>query len=42
MKRTLCLVSLISSMKGEVKKKHSCVGREFSCFAAQWMEQDLF
>src|SRR6266478_6978508 len=33
---------LISSIKVEVKKKHSCIGRNFSCFAAHWMEQDLF
>jgi len=31
-----------TSIKGEVKKKHSCIGRIFSCFAAQWIEQDLF
>jgi len=29
-------------MKEEVKKKHSCIGRKFSCFAAHLMEQDLF
>jgi hypothetical protein len=33
---------LISSIKGEVKKKHLCCGRSFSCFAAHVMEQDLF
>src|SRR6266576_5461377 len=32
---------LISSIKVEVKKKHCCIGRNFSCFAAHWMEQDL-
>jgi hypothetical protein len=33
---------LVSSIKGEVKKKHPCAGRNFSCFSAHWMEQDLF
>ena len=28
--------------KRKVKKKHSCIGRTFSCFAAHLMEQDLF
>jgi hypothetical protein len=33
---------LISSIKGEVKKKHLSAGWRFSCFAAHMMEQDLF
>jgi hypothetical protein len=33
---------LISSIKVEVKKKHFSVGRNFSCFAAHLIEQDLF
>jgi hypothetical protein len=33
---------LISSIKVEVKKKHISFGRDFSCFPAHWMEQDLF
>jgi|HubBroStandDraft_1064217.scaffolds.fasta_scaffold38319_1 hypothetical protein len=33
---------LVSSIKVEVKKKHFCAGWSFSCFSAQWMEQDLF
>src|SRR5260370_3756278 len=33
---------LISSIKGKVKKKHSCNGRNFSCFGAHMIEQDLF
>jgi hypothetical protein len=33
---------LISSIKGEVKKKHFSAGWNFSCFSAHWMEQDLF
>jgi hypothetical protein len=33
---------LVSSIKAEVKKKDSCTGRTFSCFAAHLMEQDLF
>ena len=32
----------IGSIKVEVKKKHHCNGRKFSCFAAHLMEQDLF
>jgi hypothetical protein len=32
----------ISSIKGEVKKKHSSCGWSFSFFAAHWMEQDWF
>jgi hypothetical protein len=32
----------ISSLKGEVKKKHNTVGWIFSCFAAHLCEQDLF
>jgi hypothetical protein len=35
-------ICLISSIKGEVKKKHFCAGWNFSCFSAHWMEQDLF
>jgi hypothetical protein len=31
-----------SSIKGEVKKKHICFGRSFSCFPAHWIERDLF
>ena len=33
---------LISSIKGEVKKKHTSFGWNFSCFAAHLIEQDLF
>jgi len=33
---------LISSIKVEVKKKHSSAGWNFSRFAAHWMKQDLF
>jgi hypothetical protein len=33
---------LVSSIKGEVKKKHFSAGWTFSCFSAHWMEQDLF
>ena len=33
---------LVSSIKGEVKKKLNSNGRSFSCFAAQVIEQDLF
>jgi hypothetical protein len=33
---------LISSIKGEVKKEHISNGWTFSCFAAHWIEQDLF
>ena len=33
---------LISSIKGEVKKKHFRIGRNFSCFAAHLIELDLF
>jgi hypothetical protein len=33
---------LISSIKGEVKKKHVSVGRSFSCFPAHVAERDLF
>jgi hypothetical protein len=33
---------LVSSIKRKVKKKHSCNGRTFSCFAAHLIEQDLF
>jgi hypothetical protein len=33
---------LISSIKVEVKKKHLCNGWRFSCFAAHFIEQDLF
>ena len=38
----LAFKRLVSSIKVEVKKKHFCIGRTFSCFAAHWMEQDLF
>jgi hypothetical protein len=31
-----------SSIKVEVKKKHSCIGPNFSCFAAHSIERDLF
>jgi hypothetical protein len=34
--------SLVSSLKGEVKKKHNRNGWIFSCFAAHLFEQDLF
>ena len=33
---------LVSSIKGEVKKKHISVGWTFSCFAAHLIERDLF
>jgi hypothetical protein len=33
---------LISSIKGEVKKKHLFLGWKFSCFSAYSIEQDLF
>jgi hypothetical protein len=33
---------LESSIKVEVKKKHISNGWNFSCFAAHWMERDLF
>jgi hypothetical protein len=33
---------LVSSLKGEVKKKHHSNGWIFSCFAAHLFEQDLF
>jgi hypothetical protein len=33
---------LISSIKGEVKKKHFSAGWKFSCFSAHLDEQDLF
>jgi len=33
---------LVSSIKVEVKKKHFCIGRTFSCFAAHLDEQDVF
>jgi len=32
----------VCSIKEEVKKKHFCAGWKFSCFAAHWIEQDLF
>jgi hypothetical protein len=32
---------LVCSIKGEVKKKHSCTGWNFCCFAAHLIEQDL-
>jgi hypothetical protein len=37
--RSTCLVS---SIKVEVKKKHSSISGNFSCFAAHLIEQDLF
>src|SRR5215471_246244 len=36
------LKSPVCSIKGEVKKKHFCEGRSFSCFTAHLSEQDLF
>jgi len=33
---------LISSIKGEVKKKHTSLGWNFSCFAAPLIERNLF
>ena len=33
---------LISSIKGEVKKKNRSNGWSFSCFAAHLNEQDVF
>jgi hypothetical protein len=48
-KRLLELMHLVnafkrldSSIKGEVKRKHRCNGRKFSCFAAHVNEQGLF
>jgi hypothetical protein len=32
----------VSSIKVEVKKKHLSNGWRFSCFAAHFIEQDLF
>jgi hypothetical protein len=32
----------MSSLKGEVKKKHNSNGWSFSCFAAHLFEQGLF
>ena len=32
----------ISSIKGEVKKKHISIDRSFSCFPAHLNERDLF
>jgi len=32
----------MSSLKGEVKKKHTANGWIFSCFSAHLFEQDLF
>src|SRR5258708_5192417 len=32
----------VSSIKGEVKKKHFSAGWKFSCFAAHIIEQDLY
>ena len=32
---------LVSSIKGEVKKKHVCNGWPFPCFAAHLIEQNL-
>jgi len=37
-----CAQVLISSIKGEVKKKHVCCGRSFSCFPAHVIERELF
>jgi hypothetical protein len=39
---TIVLSSLISSIKGEVKKKHISFGRNFSCFSAHSIEPDWF
>src|SRR5215471_3807479 len=36
------LKSPVCSIKGEVKKKHFCEGRSFSCFTAHLSEQDRF
>jgi hypothetical protein len=36
------VVRLMSSLKGEVKKKHTANGWIFSCFSAHLFEQDLF
>ena len=36
------VLCLVSSLKGEVKKKHDSNGCFFSCFAAHLFEQDLF
>src|ERR1700757_3346077 len=33
---------LISSISGEVKKKHNCIDRSFSCFPAHVIEPDRF
>ena len=33
---------LVSSIKGEVKKKHISLGWNFSCFSAHLIERDLF
>jgi hypothetical protein len=33
---------LISSIRGEVKKKHNCIDRSFSCFPAHVNEPDRF
>jgi len=38
----LVSTSPVSSIKGEVKKKHLSIGWNFSCFAAHLSEQDLF
>jgi hypothetical protein len=32
----------VSSIRGEVKKKHFSAGWKFSCFAAHIIEQDLY
>jgi hypothetical protein len=32
----------IVTIKGEVKKKHTSFGWNFSCFAARLIERDLF
>jgi hypothetical protein len=39
---TVCCHCPISSIKGEVKKKHTYFGWSFSCFAAPLIERDLF
>jgi len=33
---------LVSSIKGEVKKKHTSFGWNFSCFSAHLIKRDLF
>jgi hypothetical protein len=41
-RRVLAATCPISSIKGEVKKKHFSAGWKFSCFAAHIIEQDLY